>query len=193
MNETKTYKIGEVVDFVSLIDRGPALSFPELAEPKWFCAVTNPNCQRRAELELYTLGFRTYTPKLRKWVSHARVRKAVERPLLGRYLFVEVDEPRQSFHTVRAVNGVEGFVANLGKPCLIPTRFVEAFRLRQMAGEWDEIAKEPVPIGARVRLMEGEFNDMLATVTARKGGRLTFKLLEANRYGRVHESSVRAA
>ena len=187
------YEIGQVVDFVSLIDRTPSTAFPELEEPRWFCAVTNPNCQRRAELELYTLGFRTFTPKLRKWVSHARVRKAVERPLLGRYLFVEVDEPRQSFHTVRSVNGVEGFIANLGRPTLIPSRFVESFRMRQMAGEWDEIAKEPVPVGARVRLVEGEFNDMLATVTSRKAGNVTFKLLDQNRYGRVHESSVRAA
>lgn len=188
----KTYKIGDVVDFVNLIDCKPAL-FPEMADPRWFCAVTNPNCQRRAEMELYTLGFRTFTPKLRKWVSHARVRKAAERPLLGRYLFVEVDEPRQSFHKVRGVNGVESFIANLGKPCRIPSPFVESLRMRQMAGEWDEIAKEPIPIGARVRLMEGEFNDMLATVTSRKAGKLTFKLLDENRYGRVHESSVRAA
>lgn len=187
------YQIGQVVDFVDLIDRKPSLAFPEIAEPKWFCAVTNPNCQRRAELELYTLGFRTFTPKLRKWVSHARVRKAVERPLLGRYLFVEVDEPRQSFHSVRAVNGVEGFIATLGRPSLIPTQFVESFRMRQMAGEWDDVAKGPVPVGARVRLVEGEFNDMLATVTSRKAGKVTFKLLDQNRYGRVHESSVRAA
>lgn len=193
MIEPCMYKIGDVVDFVSLIDRTPATTFPELDEPRWFCAVTNPNCQNRAEMELYALGFRTYTPKLRKWVSHARVRKAVERPLLGRYLFVEVDEPRQSFHAVRGVNGIEGFIANQGNPVLIPEHYVDSFRMRQMSGEWDEIAKGPMPIGARIRIMEGEFANMLATVTARKSGKLTFKLLNANRYDRVHESSVRAA
>jgi transcription antitermination factor NusG len=188
---TTNYKIGDIVDFVTLIDRAPI--FPELAEPRWFCAVTNPNCQNRAELELYALGFRTFTPKLRKWISHARVKKAVERPLLGRYLFVEIDEPRQSFHAVRAVNGVEGFITNLGKPAMIPEHYVESFRMRQMAGEWDEIAKGPIPVGARIRIMEGEFANMLATVTARKSGKLTLKLLDRNSYGRVHESSVRAA
>lgn len=190
---TQTYQIGQVVDFVDLIDRKPALSFPEVDDPRWFCAITNPNCQRRAELELYSLGFRTFTPKHRKWISHARVRKAVERPLMGRYLFVEVDEPRQSFHSVRSVNGVESLVANMGKPCRIPTRFVEAFRMRQMAGEWDEVAKGPLPIGARVRIMEGEFANMLATVTARKSGKLTFKLLDENRYGQANHVNVRAA
>ncbi len=30
---------------------------------KWYCAITNPGCQRRAELELYSLGYRTFTPE----------------------------------------------------------------------------------------------------------------------------------
>jgi hypothetical protein len=64
---------------------------------QWFCITTNPNCQARAALGLYELGFRTFLPKIRKWATHARVRKAVEKPLLGRYMFVEVDQPRQSF------------------------------------------------------------------------------------------------
>jgi hypothetical protein len=62
-----------------------------------------------------------------------------------------------------------------------------------MAGEWDEVAKGHMPIGARIRIVEGEFNDMLATVTNRKGSRIDFKLHGENRYGRLNECSVRAA
>ncbi len=50
--------------------------------PKWFCVVVNPNCLRRAEYFLGAAGYRTFCLKLRKWVSHARVKRAVERPLL---------------------------------------------------------------------------------------------------------------
>jgi transcription antitermination factor NusG len=159
---------------------------------QWFCITTNPNCQARAALELYALGFRTFLPKIRKWATHARVRKAVEKPLLGRYLFVEVDQPRQSFWTVRSANGVEGFVSN-PDPVAIPSRYVENFRMRYMAGEWDEVAQGPLPVGARVRVVEGEFEDVLATVTARKGHRIDFKLHGENRYGRLNDCSVRAA
>jgi transcription antitermination factor NusG len=97
------YQIGQVVEFVDLA----GMERDQPAEPtlsdtaQWFCITTNPNCQARAALELYALGFRTFLPKIRKWATHARVRKAVEKPLLGRYLFVEVDQPRQSFWTVR--------------------------------------------------------------------------------------------
>jgi transcription antitermination factor NusG len=154
--------------------------------------VTNPNCQARAALGLYELGYRTFYPKVRRWVSHARVKTAKEKPLLGRYIFVEVDHPRQSFGLVRTVNGIESIVSN-PDPVQIPRRMVEGFRLRQMAGEWDEVANGNLPVGARIRIVEGEFNDMLATVTGRKGRRIDFKLHGENRYGRMNECSVRAA
>lgn len=177
---------------------------------QWYCVVTNPNCQRRAELELSSLGFRSFTPKLKKWVTHARVRKAVERPLLGRYLFVEVDHPRQSFGAVRAIHGVEGIVSNLGRPLPIPSRWVHDLLTRYLAGEWDFVRPEPVTfingngvketrhngplvIGARVRVMEGEFNDMLATVTGVKKGTIQFKVLDSAQYGSLSKWGVRAA
>jgi transcription antitermination factor NusG len=188
------YQIGQVVEFVDLA----GMERDQPAEPtlsdtaQWFCITTNPNCQARAALELYALGFRTFLPKIRKWATHARVRKAVEKPLLGRYLFVEVDQPRQSFWTVRSANGVEGFVSN-PDPVAIPSRYVENFRMRYMAGEWDEVAQGPLPVGARVRVVEGEFSDLLATVTHRRGHRIDFKLHGENRYGRLNDCSVRAA
>ena len=194
MKVAQLYAIGDVVGFIDLANwernqpAEPAIS----DSAKWFCVTTNPNCQARAALELYSLGYRTFLPKVRKWAIHARVRKAVEKPLLGRYLFVEVDHPKQSFGTVRAANGIEGFVAN-PDPVPIPSRFVEAFRRRYMAGEWDEIAKGPLPVGARIRIVEGEFDNLLATVTQRKGNRIDFKLFGENRYGRLNECSVRAA
>lgn len=185
-------------------------------DPKWYLAVTNPNCERRAVLELYQAGFRTFVPKLRKWISHARVRTAVERPLLGRYVFVEIDHPRQSFHKVRSANGVECLISN-PDPLVVPDHWVENLRFRYMAGEWDFVrtdrerpifawdaknqcdfiasteANEPTPVGARVRVVEGEFEDMLATITSRKGHKVTAKLLDSTQYIKLQDCSVRAA
>jgi transcription antitermination factor NusG len=172
--------------------------------------VTNPGCQARATGELYQLGYRTFYPKIKKWVSHARVRKAVEKPLLGRYVFVEVDHPRQSFGSVRACNGVEGIISSLGVPTPFPSRLVEDFIRRQLANEWDFVTQEPVryvdangdiqvrenpptPIGARVAIVEGEFNAALATVTNRKHGKLHCKILDTNLYAQLRERGIRAA
>lgn len=145
---------------------------------KWFCVVVNPNCHEKAERYLSAGGFRTFTPRLRKWVSHARVRKIVERPILGRYLFVEVDYPRQSFNAVASAQGVESMVSDRGSPCVIARKDVEGLMRRYLAGEFDQVANEAIPIGARVVLVEGKFNNWLATVTGReKGGRMTVKLV----------------
>lgn len=166
----------------------------ELSESaQWFCAVTNPNCQRRAEMELATLGFRTFLPKVKKWVSHARIKTVVERPLLGRYLFVEVDHPRQSFGAVRRVNGIEGMISNQGAPVQIPRHWVEGFLKRYLAGEWDFVSNAPFAIGMRIKIMEGEFAEMRATVTKVRGHKIAFKLAGINRYGTTPDFNARAA
>jgi transcription antitermination factor NusG len=89
-------------------------------------------------------------PKLKKWISHARVRKAVERPLLNRYVFVEVDHPRQSFGPVAEARGVENIIFDLGVPRVMRRADVEDLIFRYLAGEFDEVANESIPIGARV-------------------------------------------
>lgn len=169
---------------------GPPISFDG---PKWFVVMTNPQCEVRAQLELEALGYRTFMPKLRKWVTHARVKKAVERPLLSRYLFVEVDYPRQSFGPIKTANGVELLISNLGIPEPVPSHWVEGFLARYLAGEWDEVEKERLPVGARIRVIEGEFDNLLATITSIKGRKVTAKLLDTAVYVQFPECSVRAA
>lgn len=199
-----TYEIGQHVGFVDLIEEKRA-EFPISETSQWFCAVTNPNCQARAALGLHELGYRTFYPKVRRWVTHARVRKAKDRPLLGRYIFVEVDpkNEQQSFYAVRAVNGVESVLSSwqttAGGDRVLPAAFcsdwIFGMRVRQMAGEWDE-TRSSIPIGARIRLMEGEFANQLATVTAKEGRRektIVFKLLDENKYGKLNVDNVRAA
>lgn len=179
--------------------------------PQWFCLTTNPNCQTRAQLGLHAIGYRTFLPKVKRWVSHARVRTVRERPLLGRYVFVEVDigdDTAQSFGAVKGVNGVESMVSVCGEPCVIPRHFVDGFLRRYLDGEWDFVTQqpvrivrsdgsievrdnEPIPRGARVKIMEGEFADMLATVTNREGRRFTAKLHGTNQHVKVFGANIR--
>jgi hypothetical protein len=177
-------------------------------DANWYIAVTNPNCQRRAEAELAALGYRAFWPKLRKWVSHARTKQAKEYPILGRYMFVEV--PDGNFFRVRNVNGIEMLLTDeTGEPEEIPASVVYEFRARYMAGEWDFVSREvgmfqapsgamitrnnKLPIGALVRIMEGEFADILTVVRDFKNGKVVFLPPGKREFFRISESKVRAA
>lgn len=173
----------------------------------WYIAITNPNCHRRAERGLAEHGFRSFWPKMRKWCSHARTKIPKEYPILGRYLFVEV--PNGDFWTVRNVNGIEALLTGDDRaPAKVPEDIVYRFRDRYMRGEWDFVTSEtgefldhktgemvvrknPIPAGARVRIMEGEFADMLAVVRSRSRGKLQF--LASGKFYTTNESNVRAA
>lgn len=173
----------------------------------WYIAITNPNCQRRAECELAALGYRSFWPKLKKWVTHARTKIAKEYPILGRYIFVEI--PDGNFFTVRNVNGIEALLTNQdGEPAKIPDVIVWNFRERYMRGEWDfvsnetgwfegdgglEMRRNPIPVGAIIRIMEGEFADLMTVVRSRKSGRVVFLPPGKREFCHTRESNVRAA
>lgn len=189
--ELKKMEIGDFVGFMDLPADTGGIVLSETA--RWYCGIVRPNRHARAEADLCDLGFRSFFPKLRKWATHARVKRAVERPILGRYIFVGIDQPRQSFLTVRKMPHMEGLVSNCGNPIPFPSHWIEGLLSRYMAGEWDEIANGKIPVGARIRIMEGEFQNQLATVTGTKGRRVDFKLLDSVREARLDQSSVRAA
>ncbi|BEV44783.1 transcription termination/antitermination NusG family protein [Afipia carboxidovorans] len=173
----------------------------------WYIAVTNPNCQRRAECELAALGYRAFWPKLKKWVSHARTKIAKEYPILGRYIFVEI--PDGNFFRVRNVNGIEALLTDQdGEPAPIPDAVVWSFRERYMRGEWDFVSNEtgwfalngrleqrrnPIPVGAIIRIMEGEFADLMTVVRSRKNGKIVFLPPGKHEFFHTRESNVRAA
>lgn len=175
----------------------------------WYIATTNPNCHRRAEAGLAAIGYSAFWPKLRKWVSHARVKIPKEYPILGRYLFVEITDG--NFWAVRNVYGVEGFlVSDSGAPAKVAPEVVWRFRERYMRGEWDFVTNEtgefangdgeiitrrnPIPNGARVRIMEGEFENLMTTVRGRnRRGKLQFLPPGKREFVYMRESNVRAA
>lgn len=179
-------------------------------EPNWFIAITNPNCHRRAEQGLAAAGYQAFWPKERKWVSHARTKIPKEYPILGRYLFVEIHDGE--FYRVRNVNGIEALLTgDSGAPATVPAKTVWAFRERYMRGEWDFVANEtgllptkngemvarqnPIPNGARVRIMEGEFADLLTSVRRNQGknGKLAFLPPGRREFVYTSEGNVRAA
>ena len=139
------------------------------------------------------------------------MKTAKERPLLGRYVLVEAEPTVRAMAAVRAVGGVESIISNQDKPPVFPTDWVISFRERYLSGEWDFVRtdnpcpfydkngvlgwrlNEAIPIGARIKIIEGEFAEMLATVTGTSGRKVTFKVLNSTDFKTVNQRSVRAA
>ena len=144
--------------------------------PQWFCIIVEAGCQRQIRAVLADKGYRVFIPMVKRWRSHARVMTAVEQPLLGRYVFVEVDYPRQSFGPITATAGVEALILASGEPWPVKRSDVDDLMHRYLAGEFDEIKNGPLPVGARVAIVAGKFENWLATVTKAGDRRATVKL-----------------
>src|SRR5262245_21203059 len=140
--------------------------------------VVEAGCHRQVRAMLADKGYRCFVPMKKVWVSHARVKQAKEKPLLGRYVFVELDSENQSFMPVTTTPGVEAVISNAGAPWPVPREDVLDLLERYLAGEFNETRGGP-PIGARVAIVEGKFENWLATVTGiEKGGKqISVKLL----------------
>jgi len=203
----QTLQIGDFVEFVDLATLGNEQPFNLTETSRWFCIIVKVGRHKRVELDLARLGYRSFYPRAKRWISHARVKTAQERPILNRYMFVEVDHPRQSFDLISSNRDVDEIIratTESGKvePVAFPTGWVEGLISRYMAGEWDYVTpgrfpfrdeageiryrdNEMPPIGARIHVLEGEFANQLAQVTGRKGRSLTFRLSERMDDGKV--------
>jgi transcription antitermination factor NusG len=180
---------------------------PEMATEggRWFVAIVNPNCHKRASGELRRIGYRAFFPFVRRWVSHARTKRAADKPLLGRYLFVYLPDDHGT-ERARTCNGVEGFVSVEGMPVTLPAGPVEALISRQISGEWNFVdhgefpdgqggrrTNEQMPIGARVRIIEGELEGLLATLISQRKGKCSVKLVGTNITKTFYPVNLRAA
>jgi transcription antitermination factor NusG len=125
--------------------------------------VVDRHAHKLVEWRLASLGIAAFYPRLRRWVTHARNKVAAERPLLGQYLFVE---------GLARVDGLQVFLVSGGEPAVIADEVVWDWRHRYMLGEFD-LTVRSMPVGALVRIAEGEFAEQLARVSAVANGKVT--------------------
>lgn len=155
----------------------------------WVCGITTPTGAMAAEDDLRRAGYEVVLPMHRRWVRHARQLKAVSRPLLGRYIFIEVNTGilghAESIHASRHMDGVIGRV---------PTRDVHRLRWQHLRGEFDEVVHGPLPVGARVAVVAGEWEDRLAVITGKtKSGTMSLKVSGVRKPVNLHEKALRPA
>lgn len=114
-------------------------------------------------------GYEVYLPlkrELRQWSDR---KKMVEVPLINSYIFVRfVENERKAIYEV---NGVVGFVNDMGKPAVISEREMENMR-RAVDSKADfEVKQGVLHVGEAVRITSGPLAGVEGHISEIKGDR----------------------
>jgi transcriptional antiterminator RfaH len=97
---------------------------------RWYLIHSKLRAEHEAQLHLQRQEYQTYFPRLLQRVRRrGRLRMQVG-PLFPRYLFLQLDEGRQSLAPVRSTSGVAGIVRFGGRFATVPDGLIEELRAR---------------------------------------------------------------
>lgn len=125
-------------------------------QERWYAAQTLHHRERLAELHLRAQGFRSFFPRFRKTVRHARKLREVAAPVFPGYIFVVFDAERDRWRSINGTFGVARLLTALMQPLPVPSGVVEA-----LIGALDDtglvLLGRDVKLGQAVRVVAGPF------------------------------------
>jgi transcriptional antiterminator RfaH len=126
---------------------------------RWFAACCKPHGEFVAQENLVRQGYRVYLPRLEvrrrrrgQWVDVVEV-------LFPRYIFIRINELKQSMAPIRSTRGLVGMVKFGGQPAAIDDEVIEALMEREDAG----LHRDSGPhfnSGETVRIVDGPLAGM---------------------------------
>ena len=139
---------------------GNAVLSDSHGEQRWFVVQSQPRQEGRAIANLHQQGYRTFCPRVRKTVRHARRMHVVLAPLFPAYFFVPLDRSRDRWRSINGTRGVIRIVSNGDGPAPVPRGIVEALQARLKADgsvDWSL----SLEVGQSVRILDGPFSDLV--------------------------------
>ncbi|AZO29101.1 MULTISPECIES: transcription termination/antitermination NusG family protein [Mesorhizobium] len=130
---------------------------------RWCVVQTHQHSESLAERHLLSQSFRTYLPKRRRTVRHARSVKTVSSAYFDCYLFVSLAVHQQSWYPINSTVGVRKLVMSKGMPIPAPYGVVESLI---SATDDDGILHPDILLrpGQRIRIIDGPFSDQLGVL-----------------------------
>lgn len=123
---------------------------------RWYVARALQHRESSAQFNLHRLGFRSFAPRLRRTVRHARKLRDTVAPLFPGYVFVILDLSRDRWRSVNGAIGVASLIMGGQQPMPVPHGVVETL----IAAREDCGAVSLAPdlrIGQTVRILSGPF------------------------------------
>jgi transcription elongation factor/antiterminator RfaH len=130
---------------------------------RWFVAQTLRHREQLARLHLGAQGFRSFLPRFRKTVRHARSLRDVIVPVFPGYIFVVLNPERDRWRSINGTFGVARLVSAHQRPIPVPTGVVEA-----LLANVDELGlvrfDRSLKRGQPVRVVAGPFAQLLGVL-----------------------------
>ncbi len=127
---------------------------------RWFVARVHPHRESSAQFNLDRQRFRSFAPRTRRIVRHARKLQNVLAPLFPGYIFVILDLSKDRWRSVNSTFGVASLITGVEQPIPVPCGIVEAL---VTASEASGILNldDDLSIGQKIRILSGPFADAL--------------------------------
>ena len=127
---------------------------------RWFVARVLAHQENRAQLNLHRLGFRSFLPRLRRTVRHARKLRDTLNPLFPGYIFVIIDLSRHRWRSINGTFGVASLIMGAEQPMPVPPGVVEAL-VASYANCGAIRLDDGLEIGQKVRILSGPFAETI--------------------------------
>jgi len=126
---------------------------------RWYLIHTKPAGESEAQLHLQRQGYPTYCPRLWQAVRRRGRSRVQISPLFPRYLFLRLDEGRQSLTPARSTAGVAAVVRFGSRFATVPDEIIGELRACEDPLTGLHKLREPPAFGpgTPVRIAEGAF------------------------------------
>ena len=141
---------------------GESLSYSLELGPgeRWFVARVLPHQENRAQFNLNRLGFRSFLPRLRRTVRHARRLRDTLQPLFPGYIFIVIDLSKQRWRSINGTFGVASLIMGAEQPVPVPPGVVEGL-VASCESRGVVRIDDGLEIGQKVRILSGPFAETL--------------------------------
>jgi transcription elongation factor/antiterminator RfaH len=169
-------RVGERARTQALPSLNPHTPFRLINGERWYVVHTQPQREGHAQTHLTAQGFRTFLPRYRKTVRHARKLKTVSAAFFPRYLFVTLDLSRDRWRSVNGTFGVTHLVMGGEFPLAVSHGVVEGLGAACAVDGYLHLGSA-LGLGDRVRVLVGPFADLVGELIRIDGvGRVTVLL-----------------
>ena len=127
---------------------------------RWFAARVLPHRELNAQLNLSRQGFRSYAPRVRSTIRHARKLRNVLAPLFPGYVFVILNLSTDRWRSVNGTIGVASLIMGGQQPMPVPEGIVEAMVAATNQAGLIRLDCD-LEVGQRVRILSGPFAERL--------------------------------